>query len=76
MKSVHIRNIDSNVLNALKRLAKAHRRSLQGELLFILENASKSALAAEAPGDIELVTVATDVENSFSREEIYGDDGR
>ena len=32
MKSLHIRNVDPNILAALKRLAKSHRRSLQGEL--------------------------------------------
>ena len=76
MKSVNIRNIDPLVLDALKRSAKANHRSLQGELHAILERAAKSAPADETMGEMELVTVQTQRKGSFTREEMYEDDGR
>ena len=76
MKSVHIRDIPSDTLNALKRRAKGHHRSLQGELHAILEQAARSA----PPPDQEIlqwITVSTGVsEPTWSRSEIYDADGR
>jgi plasmid stability protein len=43
MKSIHIRNVDSQDIESLKRLAARHNRSLQGELLVILRNAALKA---------------------------------
>lgn len=40
MPDVLIRNLDAKTLNALKRRAKHHNRSLQMELKVILEEAS------------------------------------
>ena len=39
MPSVTIKNIPEEVLDRLRERAKQHRRSLQGELLIILEEA-------------------------------------
>ena len=52
MKSLHIRDVDPNILAALKRLAKSHRRSLQGELHTILERARSHRTARAARGDV------------------------
>ena len=76
MKSLHIRDVDPNILAALKRLAKSHRRSLQGELQAILERAARTA-PPEQPEAMSWVTVETGRSTStWSRSEIYDDDGR
>ena len=76
MKSVHIREISPTTLDALKRLAKAHRRSLQGELRSILERAARGAPPPD-PGNLSWVTVDTNLpETTWSRQEIYDADGR
>ena len=76
MKSLHIRDVDPNTLAALKRLAKSHHRSLQGELHTILERAARTA----PPEQLEVmswITVETGRSTStWSRSEIYDDDGR
>ena len=76
MHSILIRNIPSATLRSLKRLARSHRRSLQEELRVILDRAARLAPAGENTGPFELVTVKTDGPTSWSREEIYGEDGR
>ena len=76
MKSVHIRNLKPSVLEALKRRARAHQRSLQGELVSILENAARAAPPAEERAPLELITVRVGGDSTFGRDEIYGDDGR
>jgi plasmid stability protein len=45
MPDVLIRSLDSQTLNRLKRQAKQHGRSLQGELRTILENAAGLSVA-------------------------------
>lgn len=76
MPAIHIRDIPEDVLAALKRRAARNSRSLQMEIkhhLFLL--------AEEPPGIVPfrpLKLVLSDVEGSstWSRDEIYGDDGR
>mgnify|MGYP001584171228 CR=1 FL=1 len=41
MANLHIRDVDDEVIRALKARADAHRRSLQNELVMILTNAAK-----------------------------------
>ena len=76
MKSLHIRDVDPNILAALKRLVKSHRRSLQGELHAILERAARTA-PPEQPEAMSWITVETGRATSrWSRSDIYDDDGR
>ena len=75
MKSIHIRNVDSAILDALKRLAAINHRSLQGELHYILENAAKKVPRTQE-AEMRLVTVNTGIGSTFRREEIYDADGR
>lgn len=75
MKSILIRNVEPRILERLKRLARSHRRSLQGEIHAILDQAIR-LLPDEAEEELELFTVNTGRSSSWSREEIYGDDGR
>ena len=43
MPDVLIRDVPTHVVEALKARAAAHRRSLQGELLTVLEQAARAA---------------------------------
>ena len=45
MANVLVRNLDDDVLKALKAAAKAHGRSLQAEIHEVLRNASAKRLA-------------------------------
>ena len=74
MKSVHIRDIPAQTLERLKRRAKLHHRSLQGELHAILESAAELPVPEEESA-FRLLTVAVGGEG-WSREEIYGDEAR
>jgi len=76
MKSIHIRNIDSNIVDSLKRLATMHHRSLQGELRSILAQAAHMAPPEETEEAFSLNTVKTKSTGTWTREELYGDQGR
>ena len=76
MKSILVRNIPSATLCTLKYLARSHDRSLQEELRVILDQAAQLAPVGDNAGPLKLVTVKTKRSTSWSREEIYGDDGR
>lgn len=76
MSSLHIRNIDEKTLSSLKRLAKQHHRSLQGELHFILQKASELALEENSEEDLDLITVHSELKSPWSREDIYDDSDR
>ena len=76
MKAIHIRDVPSETVEALKRLARGNHRSLQGELRDILEKASRRAPVPGIEDDLDLVTVRTGSTSTWHREEIYGDSGR
>ena len=75
MKSVHIRDVSPATLAALKRLAKSHGRSLQGELQAILDGAARTAPPEEETG-LDWITVEAGGSPTWSRSEIYDDRGR
>ena len=76
MPSIHIRGLTPGTLQALKRLARSHHRSLQGELHTILERAARMAPPDETVRALNLVTVRTGHTASWSGDEIYGPGGR
>jgi plasmid stability protein len=76
MSSVHIRDIPPRTLSSLKRLARSHHRSLQGELHAILERAARIAPPEAAERSLDIVTVKVGGEHSWTRDEIYGSGGR
>lgn len=80
MKSLHIRNLDDEILSGLKRRAARHRRSLQKEIECLLEDAARMSPPEEqvdVQAKFELNTVATgQASKSWNREDIYGNDGR
>ena len=75
MGSIHIPDVSPKTLRSLKRLARSHHRSLQGELRAILESAARMA-PAEAQQRLKLVTVRVGGRATWSRDEIYGSDVR
>ena len=76
MSSIHIRDVQPATLDALKRLARSHHRSLQGELRVILDRAALLAPPDENTRTLDLVTVRTGHATSWNRDEIYGPEGR
>jgi hypothetical protein len=76
MKAIHIRDVEPATLDALKRLARSHRRSLQGELHAILDQAVRLAPREQEDGILHLVTVKTGGTSRWSREDIYEHQGR
>lgn len=76
MKSIHIRDVPPETLDRLKRLARMHHRSLQGELHSILERAARLAPLAEEADRFDLLTVETGATSGWTREDLYGADGR
>ena len=75
MKSLLIRDLNPQIYGAIKKLAEAHHRSMQGELHAILERAAKMAPPAK-PDELDLITVSTGNTSGWSRKEMYGPEGR
>jgi plasmid stability protein len=71
----NVRNVPESVAAALRERASRHGRSLQQELLSILESAAAQPAAdTSVPPPIQLKTVRTGGTSTWSREEIYGDE--
>jgi plasmid stability protein len=77
MVAINIRNVPEPVAAALRERASRHGHSLQAELLSILEAAAtEPPPATTVPSPIRLKTVRTGGSSTWSRREIYGDEGR
>ena len=76
MGAIHVRNVPDHVLAAIKRRARSHDRSMQKELLAILEQAAGESPEPTQWAPIQLVAVAVGGDSTWPRDEIYGDDGR
>jgi antitoxin (DNA-binding transcriptional repressor) of toxin-antitoxin stability system len=63
------------LVRVLQERAKRHGRSLEQELRALVDAAENAPEPAPLP-PIELVTVRAEGGSSWSREEIYGDEGR
>jgi len=73
MAAVTIRGLDESLLSRLKFRAKKNRRSMNAEILNVLE----ATVMAETPRTLNITTVAiNDQHLRYGRDEIYGDDGR
>ena len=77
MVAFNVRNVPGPVAAALRERARRHGRSLQQELLDILESAAAepSSGSGSLP-PLELTTVNIGGSSTWSREEIYEGDGR
>lgn len=65
----------TGLVRILRNRAKRHGRSLEQELRAILDAAENGPAAAPLP-PIRLVTVRTAGSSTWSREDVYGDEGR
>jgi plasmid stability protein len=76
MPAVHVRDVPPDVLAALKRRARRHHRSLQGELREVLSIVALEERVTERLPPLALRFSSASPSTSWGREEIYGDDGR
>jgi len=76
MPAIHVRNVPEATVSALRERAERHGRSMQQEVLEILENAAAEPVPTQAPAPIQLATTRTSVTATWRREDIYGDEGR
>lgn len=76
MPAIHVRDVPEEVLDALKRRAARHERSLQRELRHLLAAIAQEEPAGEPLPPIELKLSDARPSSMWRREEIYGDDGR
>jgi hypothetical protein len=77
MHALHIRDVPDEVVAALQRSARMNRRSLQGELLFLLDEAARRAPPADPPPPLVLmVSEAPAAADRWSRDALYDDDAR
>lgn len=59
MAQVLVRGLDQRVLNALKKRALGNRRSLQGELKTIMENAARGGPSRRVLAEIDRIRRGT-----------------
>ena len=76
MPGIHVRDLSEDTVRALKRRALAHHRSLQGEVTAILTAAAKAAPPEGGYAPIRLHHVDIGGGANWTRDEVYGDDGR
>jgi plasmid stability protein len=76
MPGIHVRDVPAETVRALARRAKAHHRSVQGEVRAILEAAARAAPPERGYPAIRLEHVAVGGNASWTREDIYDDQGR
>ena len=76
MPGIHVRDLTEETMRALKRRARAHHRSVQGEVREILAEAARAAPPEGGYGPIRLHHVDVGGGRSWKREDIYGDEGR
>ena len=76
MAGIHVRDLSEETVRALKRRAQAHHRSVQGEVRAILAEAARAAPPEEGYPPIQLYHVEVGNDREWTREDIYGDDGR
>lgn len=73
MPAIHVRDVPAEVLDALKRRARRHHRSLQKELRQILLTVAGDEPAAPLP-PLELHLSDASPTGTWSRDELYADD--
>lgn len=76
MPAIHVRDVPAEVVEALKRRAARHERSLQRELRHLLLEIARQEPAGASLPPIELKLSNAVPATTWRREEIYEDDGR
>ena len=72
MKSIHVRNIKPETLIRLQQLAQQNQRSLNDEVLAILDRAVNFQEPSPSTA-LKLHTVKTNYQGTWTRDEIYPD---
>lgn len=79
MPSLLVRQLDDATIALLKERARKSNRSLQGEVKTILEEAVLPERSRKNRGrrrQLRIHVVSVPTRATYSREEIYGDEGR
>jgi plasmid stability protein len=77
MPAIQIRDVPAEVIAALKRRASRNERSLEGELRYLLAKIAREEPPSTPLPPLQLkLSQAPSSTTTWSREEIYGDDGR
>jgi len=78
MPAIHVRDLDGAVVDALKARAARNRRSLQGEIRTILEQAAEASSASPGKSKrrLRLRTVRVGAPVRYSRDVVYEDENR
>lgn len=80
MKSLHIRNLDEEILLGLKARAQRHHRSVQKEVEVLLRDAARMVNphddSMESPLKNLHIVHTGHTDSTWSRDTLYGDDGR
>lgn len=63
-------------MTALRERAQSHGRSMQDEIRRILARAAAEPAEDTTAEPVRLITVRTGGTSTWSREELYGDEGR
>ncbi|MDR2620081.1 MAG: hypothetical protein LBC29_03000 [Propionibacteriaceae bacterium] len=71
---VLVRNVRPEVHRVLSERAHAHRRSLQSELLEIIDRAASASDVVRKPTRLKLSFARSSGEHSWNRDEIYEDE--
>jgi plasmid stability protein len=76
MPGLNIRDLSVATLRALSRRARAHHRSVQGEVRSILEEAARAAPPEGGYPPLTLHQVDVGGDQPWTRDEIYDDTAR
>jgi plasmid stability protein len=76
MVAFNVRNVPGPIAAALRERARRHGRSLQQELLSILESAASEPVSGSTLPPLELTTVKSHGSSTWTREDMYGNEGR
>ncbi len=76
MPGIHVRDLPEATVQALKRRARSHHRSVQGEVRAILTEAARASPPDGGYAPILLTHVDIGGEQAWTREDIYDNDGR
>lgn len=76
MPAILVRNVSEDLVDALERRAKRNDRSLQKEVHHILRSIAEAEPPAEPLPALKLEMSSVTPDSTWSRDEIYGDDGR
>jgi len=74
--AVHVRDIPREVVDALKRRAARNHRSLQQELKRLLCSVAEEEVAKPRLPPLDLIMSSAPPGPPWTREDMYGDDGR